>query len=855
MTASIGGSRSVGINSDDLQKLIKFVGTLDEKDNRKSQSAKMNAILEDAINRKVYSISSEDLEQGRRLYEQYQNQFNIDPNNSSLTAEEKKALDLLKTRKEEYDELVEKYQGKIKMSRTWTEKLVKWAKRQLFRRKSNKFSDIVNSEMPTTTIDIMSIDDMLKKIKDICKNSIVNMRTNINDRNALVKSGLLRDVEMVKMYLGKIEGLPDEMKQGHENEIADAKNQYSNLKDYYNAFINGERLPARDLLERYAKAIKKLFDEAKDEENLSKDALLKEMNEYKRLREKFLTKYVGLNIGEARRKAPEERKESEKYSEEEFKILDVLDGVRYALTNKKCYYDAWTILNNAFEFDQDRCLATVEDLFDHIDSRGWVEEKSIPEEFTKKHYVELLKQRREELFNLHPEIKRPKKDDSLDKIKQDASVIKNQLSSEISRNAKSIVTPGAHLASLMKKFKNLAGDDQSKYTPEQTEVFNLLSDIENSLHNRQLFFDNQSAIRAAFAKYNSDKDAGYDEIKKLAPMLEASAAKYLNASNYSADWCNKTLADIFEKEVAKYPELKQKIENGDPQQAQNSTHTSNHIKPDNINKLQMETIIAQRTAKMQEELNRAKKEAQEQSDLVSELRQKLKEKDEIIEQKDQLIAEQTSKAYLAEQKSKTSPESILEEYTNEATKIYENHCRAINHNIENIDSNIKLVENSIATYSNGKYYISSIKSDPQFAAYLDAIPDENLRNATLEEYAGQRARQVNKGLIESEQKKLNELKQQKEQLKEQLRKEKEEYENTLKNSLNYVQNKINNKIDNTRQIEQQAKLDNQAQLSDQQLMSDLVNSVRQDGNLYDISEIVNNQPIGIPNNLQSSRTR
>ena len=92
-------------------------------------------------------------------------------------------------------------------------------------------------------------------------------------------------------------------------------------------------------------------------------------------------------------------------------------------------------------------------------------------------------------------------------------------------------------------------------------------------------------------------------------------------------------------------------------------------------------------------------------------------------------------------------------------------------------------------------------------------------------------------------------------MKEQLRKEKEEYENTLKNSLNYVQNKINNKIDNTRQIEQQAKLDNQAQLSDQQLMSDLVNSVRQDGNLYDISEIVNNQPIGIPNNLQSSRTR
>lgn len=722
MTASIGGSRSVGINSDDLQKLMKFVGTLDEKDDRKSQSAKMNAILEDAINRKVYSISSEDLEQGRRLYEKYQNQFNIDPNNSSLSAEEKKALELLEERKNEYNELVEQYQRKIKMSRTWTEKLVKWAKRQLFRRKSNKFSDIVNSEMPTTTIDIMSIDDMLKKIKDICKNSIVNMRTNINDRNDLVKSGLLRDVEMVKMYLGKIESLPDEMKQGHENEIADAKNQYSNLKDYYNAFINGKRLPARDLLERYAKAIKKLFDDAKDEENLSKDALLKEMNEYKRLRDKFLNKYVGLNIGEARSKDPEEREESEKYSEEEFKILDVLDGVRYALTNKKCYYDAWTILNNAFEFDQDRCLAIVEDLFDHIDSRGWVEEKSIPEEFTKKHYVELLEQRREELFNLHPEIKRPKKDDSLDKIKQDASVIKNQLSSEISGNA--IALPSeAHLASLMKKFKNLAGDDQSKYTPEQTEVFNLLSDIENSLHNRWIFFGNQSEIRTAFAKYNSDKDAGYDEIKKLAPMLEANAGKYLNASNYSADWCNKTLADIFEKEVAKYPELKQKLYDEIPLLATPGS------KPEDVSDLQYKTLYERLKQQDAEEIARLKQElARKEEELAS--------SKEVNETLTAQLAQKTADSELTVQKKELLEQSIRKN-AELATEM-----RRIGERITDLDYDIRSLENGVFNRYRGEWRYELLK-DPNMKDYfqqLEYAPNkEQIIEDVLNNYMQRRA--------------------------------------------------------------------------------------------------------------------
>ena len=732
MTASIGGSRSVGINSDDLQKLMKFVGTLDEKDDRKSQSAKMNAILEDAINRKVYSISSEDLEQGRRLYEKYQNQFNIDPNNSSLSAEEKKALELLEERKNEYNELVEQYQRKIKMSRTWTEKLVKWAKRQLFRRKSNKFSDIVNSEMPTTTIDIMSIDDMLKKIKDICKNSIVNMRTNINDRNDLVKSGLLRDVEMVKMYLGKIESLPDEMKQGHENEIADAKNQYSNLKDYYNAFINGKRLPARDLLERYAKAIKKLFDDAKDEENLSKDALLKEMNEYKRLRDKFLNKYVGLNIGEARSKDPEEREESEKYSEEEFKILDVLDGVRYALTNKKCYYDAWTILNNAFEFDQDRCLAIVEDLFDHIDSRGWVEEKSIPEEFTKKHYVELLEQRREELFNLHPEIKRPKKDDSLDKIKQDASVIKNQLSSEISGNA--IALPSeAHLASLMKKFKNLAGDDQSKYTPEQTEVFNLLSDIENSLHNRWIFFGNQSEIRTAFAKYNSDKDAGYDEIKKLAPMLEANAGKYLNASNYSADWCNKTLADIFEKEVAKYPELKQKLDDEIPLLATPGS------KPEDVSDLQYKTLYERLKQESAEEIER--------------LKQELAASKEINETLNAQLAQQTANAKLNDQKK------LLDQRSEKAYYDSAKRLREIGSEITNLDWEINRLKNGAA------YRQEVLNSEkPEIQQYLQNINMLPNREERFSEFCDRYANKENREKISELENKLNKLLKQKNDL-------------------------------------------------------------------------------------------
>lgn len=740
MTASIGGSRSVGINSDDLQKLIKFVGTLDEKDERKSQSAKMNAILEDAINRKADSFSSEDLEQGRRLYEQYQNQFNIDPNNSSLSAEEKNALDLLKKRKEEYDKLVDTYQSKIKMSRTWTEKLAKWAKRQLFRRKSNKFSDIVNSEMSTTTIDVMSISDMLEKIQNICKNSIVNMRTNINDRNALVKSGLLRDVEMVKMYLGKIESLPDEMKQGHENEIADAKNQYSNLKDYYNAFINGKRLPARDLLERYAKEIKKLLDEAKDEENLSKDALLKEMNEYKRLRDKFLTKYVGLNIGEARRKDPEKRKESEKYSEEEFKILDVLDGVRYALTNKKCYYDAWTILNNAFEFDQDRCLATVEDLFDHIDSRGWVEDKSIPEEFTKKHYVELLEQRREELFNLHPEIKRPKKDDSLDKIKQDASVIKNQLSSEISSNAEfTYATQKSALDDLMKKFKNLAGDDQSKYTPEQTELLNLLSDIENSLHNKQMYLDSQSKIYDAFAKYNSDKDAGYDEIKKLAPMLEANAGKYLNASNYSADWCNKTLADIFEKEVAKYPELKQKLENGGPQPTPGTAPTSggqpepqpktSGSKPENVSDLKYKTLYEKQKQQDAEEIARLKQElARKEEELAS--------SKEVNETLTAQLAQKTADSELTVQKKELLEQSIRKN-AELATEM-----RRIGERITDLDYDIRSLENGVFNRYRGEWRYELL-NDPNMKDYfqqLEYAPNkEQIIEDVLNNYMQRRA--------------------------------------------------------------------------------------------------------------------
>lgn len=602
MTASIIGSRSVGISSNDLKKLQRFL-VAKAKNPLGGQADEMSAVLNAAVENKTTPFTRAQVEKGSNLFEQLSQQFGVDPDETSLTENEKAELEsaqeTLQKRKDSYEKAKGNYydflakvelEGRraTKFKGSWVEKLKARYKRWRFNRgRAEKFTEFVESHTQTQdNSSSLSVDF----IKNKCKNLLA---------------------EMVK------------------------------------------------------------------DENFTLDAWNREMKSYKTIQDLY------------------SRRENEN-TPEMIGLKAIINVISNSLVNKNHYLNALNTLQNTtvvLENDAEKGKELFTKAKEQIDKFEW-KEGNIGF-FSKEKMIEKLNEKVAEIETQYPELKAPTKDDSLDKIKQDALVIKNRLSSEISGNANPIaLTPEAHLASLMKKFKNLAGDDQSKYTPEQTEVFNLLSDIENSLHNRQIFFDNQSEIRTAFAKYNSDKDAGYDKIKKLAPMLEANAGKYLNASNYSADWCNKTLADIFEKEVAKYPELKQKLDDEIPLLATPGS------KPEDVSDLQYKTLYERLKQESAEEIER--------------LKQELAASKEINETLNAQLAQQTADSELAVQKK-----ALLGKGARKNAELA-NEMRRIGDRITDLDFNIRSLENGFFNRYREEWRYELL-NDPNMKDYLQQL--------------------------------------------------------------------------------------------------------------------------------------
>ena len=625
MTASIIGSRSVGISSNDLKKLQRFL-VAKAKNPLGGQADEMSAVLNAAVENKTTPFTRAQVEKGSNLFEQLSQQFGVDPNETSLTENEKAELEsaqeTLQKRKDSYEKAKGNYydflakvelEGRraTKFKGSWVEKLKARYKRWRFNRgRAEKFTEFVESHTQTQdNSSSLSVDF----IKNKCKNLLA---------------------EMVK------------------------------------------------------------------DENFTLDAWNREMKSYKTIQDLY------------------SRRENEN-TPEMIGLKAIINVISNSLVNKNHYLNALNTLQNTtvvLENDAEKGKELFTKAKEQIDKFEW-KEGNIGF-FSKEKMIEKLNEKVAEIETQYPELKASTKDDSLDKIKQDALVIKNRLSSEISGNANPIaLSPEAHLASLMKKFKNLAGDDQSKYTPEQTEVFNLLSDIENSHHNRQLFFDNQSAIRTAFAKYNSDKNAGYDEIKKLAPMLEANAGKYLNASNYSADWCNKTLADFFEEKVAKYPELKQKLENGGPQPTPGTAPTSggqpepqpttSGSKPGDVSDLQYKTLYERLKQQDAEEIARLKQElARKEEELAS--------SKEINETLNAQLAQQTADSELAVQKK-----ALLEKGARKNAELA-NEMRRIGDRITDLDFNIRSLENGFFNRYREEWRYELL-NDPNMKDYLQQL--------------------------------------------------------------------------------------------------------------------------------------
>lgn len=641
MTASIIGSRSVGISSNDLKKLQRFL-VAKAKNPLGGQADEMSAVLNAAVENKTTPFTRAQVEKGSNLFEQLSQQFGVDPDETSLTEDEKEKLksaqDTLRERKESYENAKKNYYTFLtkvelegnkatKFKGSWVEKLKARYKRWRFNRgRAEKFTEFVESH--TQTQDNNS-SLSVEFIKNNCKNLLA---------------------EMVKDENFTLEAWNREMK------------SFKTIQDFYSRRGN-ENAP----------------------------------------------EMIGLKA-----------------------IINVISN---SLVNKNHYLNALNTLQNTtvvLENDAEKGKELFTKAKEQIDKFEW-KEGNIGF-FSKEKMIEKLNEKVAEIETQYPELKAPTKDDSLDKIKQDASNIKKQLGLEMSYDLKfNSYDLKSVLDGLMQKFKKLAGDDQSKYTPEQTEVFNLLSDIENSLHNKEMYSNNKSKIRTAFEKYNLDKDAGYDEIKKLAPMLEASAAKYLNASDYSADWCNKMLADFFEKEVAKYPELKQKLDDEIPLLATPGS------KPEDVSDLQYKTLYERLKQESAEEIER--------------LKQELDASKEINETLNAQLAQQTANAKLNDQKK------LLDQRSEKAYYDSAKRLRKIGSEITDLDWEINRLKNGAA------YRQEVLNSEkPEIQQYLQNINMLPNREELFSEFCDRYANKENREIISELENKLNKLLKQKNDL-------------------------------------------------------------------------------------------
>lgn len=200
-------------------------------------------------------------------------------------------------------------------------------------------------------------------------------------------------------------------------------------------------------------------------------------------------------------------------------------------------------------------------------------------------------------------------------------------------------------------------------------------------------------------------------------MLEANAGKYLNASNYSADWCNKTLADFFEEKVAEFPELKQKLENGGPQPTPGTAPTSggqpepqpttSGSKPGDVSDLQYKTLY-----------ERLK---QESAEKIERLNQELAASKEINETLNAQLAQQTADSELAVQKK-----ALLEKGARKNAELA-NEMRRIGDRITDLDFDIRSLENGFFNRYRGEWRYELL-NDPSMKDYL-----KNLEHAPNKE--------------------------------------------------------------------------------------------------------------------------
>ena len=192
MTASIIGSRSVGISSNDLKKLQRFL-VAKAKNPLGGQADEMSAVLNAAVENKTTPFTRAQVEKGSNLFEQLSQQFGVDPNETSLTENEKAELEsaqeTLQKRKDSYEKAKGNYydflakvelEGRraTKFKGSWVEKLKARYKRWRFNRgRAEKFTEFVESHTQTQdNSSSLSVDF----IKNKCKNLLAEM---VKDEN------------------------------------------------------------------------------------------------------------------------------------------------------------------------------------------------------------------------------------------------------------------------------------------------------------------------------------------------------------------------------------------------------------------------------------------------------------------------------------------------------------------------------------------------------------------------------------------------------------------------------------------------------------------------------------------------
>ena len=192
MTASIIGSRSVGISSNDLKKLQRFL-VAKAHNPFGGQADEMSAVLNAAVENKTTPFTRAQVEKGSNLFEQLSQQFGVDPNETSLTEDEKAELEsaqeTLQKRKKSYEEAKRKYydflakvelEGRraTKFKGSWVEKLKARYKRWRFNRgRAEKFTEFVESHTQTQD---NSSSLSVEFIKNKCKNLLAEM---VKDEN------------------------------------------------------------------------------------------------------------------------------------------------------------------------------------------------------------------------------------------------------------------------------------------------------------------------------------------------------------------------------------------------------------------------------------------------------------------------------------------------------------------------------------------------------------------------------------------------------------------------------------------------------------------------------------------------